>query len=52
MFKKEGIFNKVHLDVPLEVEAKTGITGAMSSADLQVAAWPSCQRQAQFFDNP
>lgn len=27
---------------------KTGVRGAVFSADLQVAAWPSCQRPARF----
>lgn len=38
--------------VALEVEGKTGITGAVSSDDLQVAAWPSGQRSAPFLDSP
>lgn len=31
---------------------KTGIRGAVFSGDLQVAAWPSCQRPARFLGTP
>lgn len=31
---------------------KTGVRGAVFSADLQVAAWPSSQRPARFLGTP
>lgn len=52
MSEKEEICSTVQLVAPLEVEGRTGIIGAVFSADLQVAAWPSCQRPAQFIDSP
>lgn len=38
------------LVAPPNWRKKTSIWGAVFSADLQVAAWPSCQRPTQFVD--